>query len=258
MSQGSAQQQAIQFSVVIPAYNAEQTIEAALQSCLLQNRLPLEIIVVDDASTDATVSLVKSFDTSLVTLILLPENSGPAAARNAAMNVVRGTHIAFLDADDVWRPDKLARMAEGIRTYPDAALWFHNFCTDVAGPPSADNRPWRKLPFNRLMLRNVITPSCAVIPLSPSRFHASMRYCEDHDFWLRLAQQGSICFLPEKLTIRNRPMLAPGGQSSHKWAMRKGELRVYTRLALRQKQYLPLLPFLWLYSLAKHALKSMR
>lgn len=92
------------YSVVIPAYNAADTIADALSSILTQSISPAEIIVVDDGSTDATASIVKTFGSPVI--LLSQHNQGCGAATNAGMYRVVSPLIAFLDADDVWLPGK--------------------------------------------------------------------------------------------------------------------------------------------------------
>jgi len=97
-------------SVVIPAYNAERYLEEALQSILKQAYSPLEIIVVNDGSTDTTAAILASYGEKVK--VLTQENKGPAAARNAGIKEAHGPVIAFLDADDLWTDNHLASMIE--------------------------------------------------------------------------------------------------------------------------------------------------
>ncbi len=94
-------------SVVVPAYNAEAFLGEALESALGQTLPPLEVIVVDDGSTDGTAAVVKSFDSRVK--YLFQQNARQAAARNTGLRRSRGGAVAFLDADDVWRNDKLEK-----------------------------------------------------------------------------------------------------------------------------------------------------
>lgn len=96
-------------SVIIPAYNREKTIERAVMSVLKQTMLPMEIIVVDDCSTDSTVSIVQKMrkKNNLIKLIRLRKNQGAQVARNCGIKVARGDWIAFLDSDDEWLENKL-------------------------------------------------------------------------------------------------------------------------------------------------------
>lgn len=105
-------------SVIIPAYNAGKFISDALDSVYAQTYRPIEIIVVDDGSTDKTADVVKKYiaeatyqpkSTDITAIYLHQKNSGPSAARNAGIRTAKGGYIAFLDADDLWLNNKLAK-----------------------------------------------------------------------------------------------------------------------------------------------------
>jgi len=109
-------------SVIIPAYNRQAYIAEAVQSALQQSHRPLEIIVVDDGSTDGTRSAVQKFFPSV--RYELQQHSGAGAARNRGAEIARGELLAFLDADDVWPPYKLARQLEAFQLRPDLHMVF--------------------------------------------------------------------------------------------------------------------------------------
>lgn len=96
-----------QVSIITPVYNSSAYVAATIQSVLNQTYHKWEMILADDASTDNSVSIIQSFHDSRIKLIRLRNNSGPAAARNAAIQAARGRFIAFLDSDDIWLPEKL-------------------------------------------------------------------------------------------------------------------------------------------------------
>jgi len=93
-------------SVIIPLYNKEKYIERALRSVLAQEHQPLEIIIVDDGSTDDSAEKIRNFN-DLRILLIKQENAGPGAARNAGLARARAKYVAFLDADDEWMPSFL-------------------------------------------------------------------------------------------------------------------------------------------------------
>jgi glycosyltransferase involved in cell wall biosynthesis len=109
------------FSVVIPLYNKAPHIEATLESVLAQHIAPLEVIVVDDGSTDGGDRLVESFSNKGVRLIR-QKNSGPSVARNTGVAASRSDYVAFLDADDTWLPMHLSALQEAIERVPHAGL----------------------------------------------------------------------------------------------------------------------------------------
>jgi succinoglycan biosynthesis protein ExoO len=97
-------------SFVIAAYNAEDTLERAIDSALAQGAVSMEVIVVDDCSTDSTPMIAGNHTDPRVRLVAMPRNGGPAAARNAGLDAARGRWVAVLDSDDALRPDRMARL----------------------------------------------------------------------------------------------------------------------------------------------------
>jgi glycosyltransferase involved in cell wall biosynthesis len=110
------------FSVVMPLYNKARFIKRSLDSVLLQTRGAYEIIVVDDGSTDEGPEIVARYSDSRIKLIR-QKNSGVSAARNRGIESAEGSHIAFLDADDVWRPNYLEVITALIERYPGAGAY---------------------------------------------------------------------------------------------------------------------------------------
>ena len=98
-------------TVIIPTYNRAKTIERSINSVLSQSYSNLELIVVDDGSSDNTKSVVENIDDSRVRYIW-QNNSGACAARNNGINNARGEYIAFNDSDDTWKPNKLEKQLE--------------------------------------------------------------------------------------------------------------------------------------------------
>ena len=107
-------------SCIIPVFNGERYLREALDSILAQTHRPFDIIVVDDGSTDGTPAVVAGYGVQ-VRYVRQP-NTGPAAARNLGVRSGGGEFIAFLDADDLWHPEKLARQMTRFREQPDLDL----------------------------------------------------------------------------------------------------------------------------------------
>lgn len=112
----------MRISVVIPSFNAKAFLPATLRSVLAQREVELEVIVVDDGSSDGTGALVAE-DFPAVRLIRQP-NTGVSAARNLGVREARHEWVAFIDADDIWLPGKLAAQAALLRTNPDCRLCY--------------------------------------------------------------------------------------------------------------------------------------
>ena len=195
-------------SVVIPAYNAEHFLAQTLESVLAQTLAADEILVVDDGSTDATASIAEGFGPQ-VTVFRRP-NSKAAAARNFGVEQATSDWVAFLDADDIWLPDKLQRQMQELRSDPGADLCYTSMTTLVhdgdhmrvgdlmMAPPPEEIRHW-------LSRRCAILPSSVVVRRSTLQkaggFDCSLRHgCEDYDLWFRLCNMGTrFCACNESL-----------------------------------------------------------
>lgn len=122
-------------SIIMPAYNAEKFIANSIQSVQNQTHIDFEIIIVDDCSTDATVSIIQDFvrDDSRIKLVCLAKNSGTGVARNVALQQITGQFVAFLDADDLWTPNKLSVQLTFMKTHQLAFTFCFYECIDEAG-----------------------------------------------------------------------------------------------------------------------------
>ena len=109
-------------SVIIPVYNGEQYLSQAIRSVLAQTYCSIEVIVVDDGSTDSSAQIVKRFGKSVK--YLFQTNSGTGAARNQGINLATGSFFAFLDQDDLWVEDKLARQMAVFIAIPETDIVF--------------------------------------------------------------------------------------------------------------------------------------
>ncbi len=247
------------FSVVIPAYKASATLGKALSSCLNQTRKPDEIIVVDDGGylpgtweqewTDPSIQWVRRVT-----------NGGPAQARNTGVERAKGKYIAFLDADDSWHPEKLFLLEDLLVQNPQIRFLFHDHVTgEQAFPPIPEKTTLYQYSWIKLLYRNpMATPSVIIDRALFIPFRPTMRYMEDYDLWLRMSEKTPLYYLPIALTRLGRPTGSEGGLSAQLWEMRKGEICAFNYMALRRPLRLPLLPFLWVYSLLKHLRKRIR
>ena len=199
-------------SVVIPAYNAAAYIGDAVRSVFAQTRRPEEIIVVDDGSTDQTTqvleSLQKTTPSGTVFQIIRQQNAGVMAARNRGIAGARGDWIAFLDADDVWFPEKLQRQTNLLETLDTPALLCCDsatFWTDLPTPPiSCTDKAPTQLSIKQLLQRNHIGTSTVLLPKAAltaiGGFSDRYNHAEDWAVWLRIAATGlAIWVMPEQL-----------------------------------------------------------
>jgi glycosyltransferase involved in cell wall biosynthesis len=204
-------------SVVIPALNAEDRIGATLESVFAQDYRPIEIVVVDDGSSDRTLARVERLlspplPASINSVIVHQENQGPARARNSGAAHATGQYLAFLDDDDEWLPDRLHRCVEALTDSPAAAMVY----SDARQPGGQRLVPgtMAHAPSMREMLTRwwPILPSTAVIRRSAfaacGGFSPAFRHpgWEDAEFFVRLREQGEFIYLPDALVLYHATM----------------------------------------------------
>ena len=246
------------FSIIIPCYNAEVTITKTLASCLNQTFTDYEIIIIDDCSTDNTINLIKEINSDNIKTYKLSSNKGPSYARNYGWEKATGDYICFLDSDDIWYYKKLEIIANILATNKIHFL-AHGFSVkDFNFEQINKNKKntLKKINYKSLLLLNKAITPCVVIQNKniKERFDESMKYCEDHDLWVRIAIKYDLYYLPIKLTTLNRPILQPGGLSSSRLKMRIGEIKVFFNISKLKKWIILFLPILILYSLFKYML----
>jgi glycosyltransferase involved in cell wall biosynthesis len=210
-------------SVIVPAYNAQRHIEATLDTILRQSYRPIEIIIIDDGSTDSTVQVVNKFNRILKNAagicikLLAQPNKGPSAARNKGIAGADGKYIALLDVDDNWHSEKLKKQVDllelcldldivvtngrVVRKIGDQQEIFtlyekENLDRDFFG------HEYRVLqPYMKLLKINFIPTSSFLSKKSCFRgdcqFTESRRHAEDWELWLRLAKRHNFGYIPE-------------------------------------------------------------
>ena len=124
-------------SAIVPVYNGERFVAEALRSIQAQDYAQIEVIVVDDGSTDRTAAIARSFDSVRYIYQL---NQGEAAARNTGVQVAEGAFLAFLDADDLWAPDKISTHINHFKQHPHIGYAFAHI--QVFLEPGTEWPPW--------------------------------------------------------------------------------------------------------------------
>ena len=190
-------------STIIPVYNGAAFVAEAIDSALAQEGVDQEIIVVDDGSTDQTPTILASYGNRI--RVIRQPNAGQARARNAGMAAARGQWIAFLDADDVWLPDKLIRQlqaCDGFDWCSTNAIFFN----------TAAGQQWIRYPesedytgdvFETLLVANIVIISSAIVRRKQidriGGFNPRYPGLEDWDFWIRLGRICQLKYLPVPL-----------------------------------------------------------
>ena len=206
-------------TAIIPAYNAEGFIRAAIDSILAQTRPVDEIIVVDDGSKDNTRAVVESYGERVT--FVQQANGGPSVARNNAAQRAKSSLIAFLDADDEWEPRKLELQTEAFEKHPDAVLSYTALLMlepdgrEWVQPAVAAESLAKKLRFGNPS----ILPSCVMMPrqalLDSGGFVTNLRGSEDWDLWLRLQKRGPFLAVNEPLTRYRMSNTGLSGNADH-------------------------------------------
>ncbi len=201
----------LSISVVIPLYNKRDEVGATLRSVLAQTLPPVEVIVVDDGSTDGGAEVVRTVGGPSVRLIS-QSNAGVSAARNRGAAQAQGAYVAFLDADDRWEPGFLAEIAAMIREFPGCGIYSTAFW--VVGregrfpAPCPDRRGVVGNFFRDSAHRYISIPSASVVPRhvfdEVGGFPPGMKIGEDLYLWVKIARRLPVCFSPARLVCYSK------------------------------------------------------
>ena len=184
-------------SCVIPVFNGERYLAEAISSACSQGYPVFEIIIVDDGSTDATKGVAETFGSRVV--YVYQPNAGPSSARNAGVSRSSGDLVAFLDADDIWRPDKIAVQVARFDANPTLSICSGHMCNFVSTDADAS------LPFNAAPEPNLGSSFVARRSLFAEigLLDPSLRHRDLHEFVLRATDAGRVVeSLPDVLVDR--------------------------------------------------------
>jgi teichuronic acid biosynthesis glycosyltransferase TuaG len=193
-------------SIITPMYNSEKFIRDTIKSVLNQTYPYWEMLIVDDCSKDKSVEIVEEFlkKDKRIKLIKLSKRSGPAIARNVAIREAKGRFIAFLDSDDLWKPQKLEKQVEFMLTYSisfsftsyDIIDEYGNFISTVSVP--------NKIDYKTLLKGNVIGCLTAMYDTKKlgKLFFPNIKKSEDYGLWLKILKKTKNAYgLNETLAI---------------------------------------------------------
>lgn len=230
-------------SVVIPCFRSVGTIQRAVDSVLQQTQKPAEIILVEDASRDGTLEVLREIEMQSpgwIKVIALDENSGAASARNAGWAVASQPYIAFLDADDSWHPKKIEIQYAYMCQNPKVVLCGHGrrILKETDTLPDwevgAQFGAERISVWSLLLSNRFVTPSVMLRRDVPQRFHEKQRYMEDHLLWSEIVcGGGAVMKLDVELTAIYKHSYGEAGLSSQIWLMGKSDIANYKLLYQR-------------------------
>lgn len=198
-------------SIIIPAYNAEKTILETIQSLQKQTFSNFEIVVINDGSTDGTVKLLNTIEDSRLKVFSY-ENGGLPVARNRGIDNATGDFITFIDADDLWTPDKLELQLAALQQHPDAGVAYS--WTAFINEKSEFLYAWEPLYYSgnvhsQLLVRNFISSGSNILVRRQfielaGKFDPALKSAEDWDYYLRLAALCSFVLVPKHQILYRR------------------------------------------------------
>ena len=227
-------------SVVIPCYNNGPYLAETLQSVRAQTRPPLEVIVVDDGSSDDSAAVASAFEE--VRLIALPRNSGISVARNTGLLAARGEMIVWLDADDIWEPGHLATVAGLLEAHPSAGVafslsrafgMFHNVWEPLLPPLQPVDAFWPSWQQTVAQMSACVFWREGAVALKG--FDPTVRSVEDFEFFLRLSRvHPFVC--THEITTRYRKHSASESRQTVPSRMQEYTVRTRVLAAARKTE----------------------
>lgn len=221
-------------SIVIPVYNAENSILKVLESVKKQTYKDFEIIVVNDGSTDSSEELINSFiqvNPSIEFTYISQINKGVSAARNKGIYKSKGGLIAFLDSDDQWLPNKLERQIQVLKENPQIDLLgtnrnnecFNDFWFKEIGLLTKINT--KELLYKMFFFTSTVILKKEILEVV-GLFDEKQSYCEDGNLFIRISEKFNCYFLNESLVRygAGKEYFGDKGLSSKLWEMQKGEI----------------------------------
>jgi len=196
-------------SVIIPTYNRAGTILRSVNSVLNQTYKDLELLIIDDGSTDNTKELIEQIEDDRIRYIYLGANSGASNARNAGVFYASGEWIAFQDSDDAWKPEKLEKQMQLALEHPEYAMIYSSFMDHEADESIIyfPSKPYSGVMegnmYSSLLLCNVIGAPTMMIKreafLQSGGFDTNYKSLEDWEFVIRFSKNNLIGFVPDYL-----------------------------------------------------------
>lgn len=225
-------------SVVLPSRNRPAMLREALAGVLGQTAPPSEVLIIEDGAGDAHGAVAEAARAHMCARVLEGPHRGPGAARNLGLAAAAGDLVAFLDDDDVWLPEKLARQRAWFTARPGLGL-LGTLCAPLGRPRAGRAKGYRARAPSRVSLPSLIRANRFVTSTVLARrelldecggFDESLTLAQDWDLWLRVAMHCEAAILPERLAVYRRHQ---GQRSGDQTAMRRCETEVLRRVNLR-------------------------
>ncbi|NET60616.1 MAG: glycosyltransferase [Symploca sp. SIO2E6] len=220
-------------SVIIPAYNAENTIKETINSVLKQTFTDFELLVINDGSQDSTLEVISSVSDSRIRVFSY-SNAGVCAARNRGIAEATGEYLSFIDADDLWTPDKLEAQLAALQANPEAAVAYS--WTDWIDESGQFLRPGSHIKSNgnvysELLFRDFVASGSNPLIRKEALtqvggFDESLTPAADWEMWLRLAAKYEFVNVPAAQILYR---VSPNSMSANIWQMETESLEIIDR-----------------------------
>jgi len=224
-------------SIIIPAYNAEKYIQRALESALAQTYKDIEIIVIDDGSTDKTAEIIKTYQDPRI-IYFFQKNQGQGPARNNGIKKSQGEYITFLDADDYYFPEKVEKQVRFLENHPEYQAVYCNALHFYSDNPTVFFKKKGNFHsgdiFKDLLQSSYINPNTIMVSrqiLDKAGLFNENRYCpEDWELWLKISRAGfQFGYLDEDLVkVEIRP--DSNTTMAIQWILKNNALKMFENI----------------------------
>lgn len=222
-------------SVLLPCYNAEAYISAAVKSILEQTYTKIEVLIIDDASTDGTIKAIESIKDSRIVLIQKPKNTGYTDSLNMGLSMAKGIYIARMDADDISEPSRLAKQVDYLEAHTDCILcgsWIKLIPQETLHTyPISHNAIVEELFSRNSFAHPSVMLRKSAIDTHNLRYDRTFEPTEDYELWTRMMMLGKVHNIPEVL-LQYR---THDKQISNAKATLQNQNRLRVRMQLLQK-----------------------
>ena len=207
-------------SVITPVYNAERFILTAVESVMKQSYKNIEIILVDDCSTDKSAEIISSLQEKYQGIVyhLQETNMGAGVARNKALELARGRYAAFLDSDDVWKPEKIEKQLNVMQQTGAPLCYTAIEMIDESGKIVKEKRKIKEICDYNYLLHNTVIPTSGLVvdrkQCGDFRMHLR-RGGQDYATWLKLMRNGAVARGVDEALVQYR--MVSGSLSSNKF-----------------------------------------
>ena len=257
-------------SVIMPVFNGEKYLRDAIESILLQTYSKFELVIINDASTDSSLEIMRTYDDPRIRILDNPVNMGLAGVRNRGLKEARGEYVAFLDCDDISMPARLEKQVCHFEANPEVGLcgtWTRTFGDTVAHEWRYPTHP--EFLRCRMIFDNPFATSSVMLRrevLFPMQIYFNIHFppAEDYEFWERLSKHCRVVNLPEVLNLYriHGSQTSSSKKEEHRGAVWKIQLRQLEELGIspseEEKELHLKIGVGWIYEASKEAILESR